>query len=77
MKALKAGATPASIMAGLKCYNFSTDEQFIPHAATWLNGESWRSFEAKSLYAHVAAPATVKSANSYGQTEVDFTEFLT
>lgn len=34
-------ATVEEIMAGLKAYKFSTEQEFIPHPATWLNGERW------------------------------------
>lgn len=32
---------PADIISGLARYTFSTDSQFIPHPATWLNQHRW------------------------------------
>jgi len=34
-------AAPADIVCGLLRYQFSPDPKFIPHPATWLNGERW------------------------------------
>jgi uncharacterized protein YdaU (DUF1376 family) len=34
-------APPAEILAGLKRHVFSTEPQYIPHPATWLNQRRW------------------------------------
>jgi hypothetical protein len=34
-------ATPEQLTIALLCYEFSPDPKFVPHAATWLNGERW------------------------------------
>jgi hypothetical protein len=41
-------ATAGEIMAGLSRYSFSTDPQFIPHPATWLNQHRWADETASS-----------------------------
>ncbi len=39
--AVRRGATPEAILAGLRRAKFSTDAKFIPHPATWLNDDRW------------------------------------
>lgn len=46
-QALKRGATPEQLMAGLdvaiaEWKREGTDRKFIPHPATWLNGDRWK-----------------------------------
>lgn len=41
-QALNRGATQAEILTGLERHQFSSDPQYRPHPATWLNAERWR-----------------------------------
>ncbi len=41
-KALKDGAKPAELLAGLRRFKFADDPQFIPYPATWLNRGHWQ-----------------------------------
>lgn len=56
-KALKNGADPVELIAAAekyaaRCVEVRTEPQFIPHPATWLNGERWTDqFEALGLVA--------------------------
>ena len=48
LKAFNKALTRAStdeICSGLAAYPFASDEQFIPHPATWLNQERWAGLE--------------------------------
>lgn len=40
--ALRRGAKPPDLLAGLARYSFQPDPKFWPHGSTWLNGDRWR-----------------------------------
>ena len=42
-RALKTGATPAALLAGLKAWQFSEDPQYQPMPATWINKRRWEN----------------------------------
>jgi uncharacterized protein YdaU (DUF1376 family) len=41
-------AAPAEILAGVKRFRFSSDPQYQPHPASWLNQRRWQDEEAPS-----------------------------
>lgn len=43
LRALKGGATPAQILAGVERYPFPQQTKYQPMPTTWLNGERWTS----------------------------------
>lgn len=51
-RALKEGATPAEIMAGLAVYPFGEDPRYWPISTTWLNQERWKGIK-------ISAPPTM------------------
>lgn len=40
-KAASKKAKPSVLIAALSAYNFGPETKFLPHPATWLNGEYW------------------------------------
>jgi len=43
--ALKRGATPAALLAGIHATKWPEEAKFTPHPATWLNGGRWQDGE--------------------------------
>lgn len=74
--ALKRGATPAAIIAGVRAYPFSPDPKFQPMPTTWLNQDR---FEGVVITAPLTIAASAQSRSSwrdkYEHAEVPYRSF--
>ena len=59
-RALKAGATAGAILDGVRGAHWNPDPQFVPHPATWLNGDRW--LDERLPPAELKPPATGPTA---------------
>lgn len=70
-------ATAKAIMAGLERYPFSTEPQFQPHAATWINQHRWEGADHSDTAPPTAArpPSRASWRDKYDGHEVPFQSF--
>ena len=59
--ALRRGASPADLLAGLGRTRWSSDPRYIAHPATWLNGGRWQDEPDAPLHPNIVTFARPKS----------------
>jgi len=69
--------SPATIMAGLRRYQFQADQKFNPLPAKWLTDGYWRSAEGEAPPGSPAAARPIKTASGYTPTEEELFQVLT